>query len=243
MLRSVFRSPVTAVVLLVAAAALIVFGTLGAAGAAPRIVSNDYRAEAQLTNIHVALTENGVVRENMDQDAHVHESAGYQHTLLTTMLDETDGRLEPGHAYKEVLAARNVGVSSELGIDQYVRATVYKYWVDENGKKCPGLDPSLIDLHFVEGNGWTIDKAASTDERTVLYYRNPTVADHDWIATGEDTTPFVDALTIDESVLTAKGDDGTLAYKNKSFEIKAVVDAVQTHNDVDAMTGAWGRTV
>ena len=43
-------------------------------------------------------------------------------------------------------------------------------------------------------------------------------------------------------MLTDTRDDGTLAYKGRTFEIKAVADAVQTHNAEDAMTGAWGRT-
>ena len=68
MLKSALRSPVTTVVLFVAAALLVIGGTVGGAQAALNIQSHDYVAQARLTEIHVALTENGEVRENADAD-------------------------------------------------------------------------------------------------------------------------------------------------------------------------------
>ena len=66
MIKSVLRSPITTAVLFVAAVALILGGTIGGARAVLNIQSHDYVAQTQLTEIHVALTENGVIRENMD---------------------------------------------------------------------------------------------------------------------------------------------------------------------------------
>ena len=246
MVKSLLKSPITTVVLFVAAAALILGGTIGGARAALNIQSHDYVAQAKLTEIHVALTENGVIRENMDQDAHIHTDLGYEHTLLNDLdLASTGGKFEVGHTYNEVLAARNMGDGKATGIDQYVRVTVYKYWVDSNGKKVQSLDPSLIDLHFVEtpqAHGkWTIDTASSTDERKVLYYSSvlaPQNGTHDGLLS--DSDPFADTLTISDKVLTAEGADGTLLYKGCKPEIKVVVDAVQTHNASDAKTSAWG---
>lgn len=249
MIKSVLRSPITTAVLFVAAVALILGGTIGGARAVLNIQSHDYVAQAQLTEIHVALTENGTIRENMDQDAHIHADAGYQHTLLNDLVSQTEGELVVGHTYKEELAARNVGDGSATGtgIDQYVRVTVYKYWVDSNGKKVQSLDPSLIDLHFVEtqqAHGkWTVDTASSTGERTVLYYSTilaPQNGAHDGLLS--DSDPFTDTLTISDKVLTEKAADGSLMYKGCKPEIKVVVDAVQTHNAPAAMTSAWGRT-
>ena len=247
MIKSVLRSPITTAVLFVAAVALILGGTIGGARAVLNIQSHDYVAQAQLTEIHVALTENGTIRENMDQDAHIHADAGYQHTLLNDLVSQTEGELVVGHTYKEELAARNVGDGSATGtgIDQYVRVTVYKYWVDSNGKKVQSLDPSLIDLHFVEtqqAHGkWTVDTASSTGERTVLYYSTilaPQNGAHDGLLS--DSDPFTDTLTISDKVLTEKAADGSLMYKGCKPEIKVVVDAVQTHNASDAKTSAWG---
>ena len=246
MLKTVLRSPITAAVLLVAAIALLVFGSLGVARAVPRIISNNYQAEAQLTNIHVALTENDIVRENFDNanGVHSHEKdTQYAHSLLLSLVPK-DEKFEVGHTYPEKLAVRNMGKEGENGIEQNVRVTVTKYWVGADGKKDVTLDPSLIDLHFVEGaSGWTIDKDASTDERVVLYCSKvllPQSGDRAETDEACNSDYFTDTLTIKPEVLTARASDGTLAYKGKSFEIKAVVDAVQTHNSSDARTGAWG---
>ena len=222
MKKGVLRSPVTIAVLFVLAIGLLGVGTVGAVQAAPRIQSNDYRAEIVLTNIETALTENGQVVEGDD-------------TLLHSLVPAGE-KFAVGKAYDELLAVRNVGT-----IDEYVRVTVSLYWEDASGKLVD-LDPAYIQLHFVEGNGWSIDKEASTPERTVLYYATP-------IAPGEDTTPFADKLAIDAKVLTevTKTSDGEVYDYSKDngvrFRISAVADAVQTHNGQDAMTGAWGRTV
>ena len=241
----VLRSPITTAILFVAAAALLAFGGIGAVQAAPRIQSSDYRAEVVLTNIETALTEYGEVREGDDDLV--------KNTLLANNKDangNVDDSLKIGKKYDYTLGVRNVGVSAKNGIDQYVRVTVYKYWVlvddegnvitDKNGKvKDCGLDPSLIDLHFVEGKGWAIDKDASTDERTVLYYDKALAPD------GGDSTPLTDTLRIDPKVLKEITDASSgldYDYDKVEFRIKATVDAVQTHNPKLAMTSAWGRT-
>ena len=248
MMKSILRSPVTSIVLFVLAGALLLVGAIGAVQAAPRIVSNDYRAEVVLTDIETALTENtkapgdkGIVREGDDD-------------LLTTFLaDNDEEEVKIGKTYTYELGVRNVAEVDEAktknnGIPQYVRVTVNKYWVivdpttgepmvDKNGKlKDPGLNPDYINLHFVENKYWTIDKAASTKERTVLYYSGI-------INPGEDSmSVFTDKLTIDSRVLTDVSGTNNYKYKNVQFRIQATVDAVQTHNGNDAMTSAWGRT-
>jgi hypothetical protein len=121
-----------------------------------------------------------------------------------------------------------------------VRVTVYKYWEDADGAFIPitTLDPSLIEIEWDESNGWKVDKAASTTERTVLYYSGT-------IAPGESTPAFTKSVTISGDVLTsvskAAGEDDTFDYEGVTFRVKAVADAVQTHNGDDAMKSAWGR--
>ena len=57
MQKRLWGSSALTAVLFVLAAALLGFGTIGAVQAAPRIESQDYRAEVVLTNIETAITE------------------------------------------------------------------------------------------------------------------------------------------------------------------------------------------
>ena len=247
MIKSILRSPITTVVLFALAAGLLLVGSIGAVQAAPRIQSNVWKSEVVLTDIETAITENtkapgtkGIIREGDDD-------------LLTTFLEDNDeDQIKIGKSYDYELAVRNIaevdGQKTENnGIPQYVRVTVNKYWVfvDENGNpiketkgKEPRLNPAYIELGFVEGNGWTIDKKASTPERTVLYYAGI-------LDPGDDSAIFTDKLRINPKVLTQvteKSGETTFDYAGVQFRIKATVDAVQTHNASDAMTSAWGRT-
>ena len=237
-MKTILRSPVFTVVLFILAAALLGFGTVGAVQAAPRIQSRDYRAEIVLTDIHTALCESSKATDgpgdftvrNGDDD------------LLTTMLaDNGDTSLKVGKKYVERLAARNTVTRSASErkqgepIPEYVRATVRTYWKDGNGKVL-NLDPKYVKLEFVTDNGWTIDKEASTDERTVLYYDKV-------LEPGETSTEFVKSLTIDPAVATAVAKlDGSYDYEGMKFYIDARVDAVQDHHGEAAMKSAWGRT-
>ena len=219
MLKSIMRSPVFAVVLFVVAAGLLLFGAVNAVQAAPRVQSNDYQAEVELSSIQTALVEDGNVVEGDD--------------ALLTKFPADGSQFAVGKTYDYSLAVRNTGSA-----DEYVRVTVTRYW-EKDGKKAVELSPDLIDLHFVEG-GWKIDSAATTPERTVLYYASP-------VAAGGETTPFTDTLRIDGKVLSkaTKLADGSfeLDYEGLEFRIKVVADAVQTHNGEEAMTSAWGHTI
>lgn len=218
------RSPKATVALFALAAVLLAFGGINAIQAAPRIESADYRAQVELASINVAVTENGTIVEG-------------DGSLLKDLLAEDAEPFKIGQTYDEVLAVRNTQHPSSTnegkGIDEYVRVSVYRYWTDENGKAVD-LNPAYIKLNFLTNNGWTIDKEASTPERTVLYYK-------DIVPVDGDTTPFVDKFAIDGAVATAI-EGGEYDYDNVSFHIKVTADAVQTHNGKEAMTSAWGRT-
>lgn len=240
MMRKLLSAPLATALLFVLAAGLIGFGGINAAAAAPRIISEWYGAEVVLTNIETALVENGDIVEDYDS---LLKSSFYKANINNGMTEDGKG-FTVGKTYNEVLEARNVGT-----IPQYVRVTVYHYWAkadvrNEDGSpiKRPDLDPSLIKLNFVTGdNGWTIDPAASTDERTVLYYTNPNNSDG-YLQVGETTNPFVDKIYVSPEVATLMDGNGNLRYEGVECYIEATVDAVQTHNAQDAMTGAWGRT-
>ena len=221
-MKKLLQSSKATIVLFALATLLIGFGGINAIQAAPRIESLSFLAQVQLTNVNVAVVENGVIVEGDGS--------------LLTGLSKGEG-FQVGKTYDERLSVRNTRHPSSTnegsGIDEYVRVNVYRYWTDGNGKAV-NLDPSLIKLHFLTDNGWFIDEEASTPERTVLYYRNVLPVD-------DETPPFADKIAIDGAIVTAIS-DGTYQYDDANFHIKVTADAVQTHNGTEAMTSAWGRT-
>lgn len=272
-IRRLFRSPAMTVVLFVLAAAMLLGGTIGGARAALTVESEFYSAGVEMYDIGVTLMESNqadggnaravskrdyVSNSNYQWD----ETAGalpnplrrgytYDRTiapLLSRMVPENES-LQLHRAYPEVLSVYNSGA-----IDEFVRVSVYKYWVelDENNEpkkdssgniiKRTDLDPALIDLAFVTGNGWVYDTVPGTDERTVLYYTSA-------VPVGAATAPFTSTLTIDGElnyIVEQTGDKTivtTYVYDSVGFQVEVEVDAVQTHNAEAAILSAWGRSV
>lgn len=240
--RKKLWSPVVTVLLFAFAALLLLGSTIGGARAALTYYSENYVSRVQMYNIGVSLMENGQRVSWRDYD-----SAGDgswdegQGVLLGGMLSEGE-TVKPGKAYPEELAVYNSGT-----IDQYVRVSIYKYWLNKEGEKLQGLSPELIGLHLVNEDRWLLDEESSTPERTVLYYR-------DILKTGATTLPLSDTLTVDGSIAdrvtqTSVTENGyttittTYDYDGVQFRVEAKVDAVQTHNAPDAILSAWGRKV
>ena len=226
-IRKIIASPITTIAAFVLAAGLLLFSSIGGARAALTYFSDDYAANIQLQEIGVTLVENGAPAEG---------------ELLKGLLAEGE-QFKPGVSYKEQLNVYNSGV-----INEYVRVSIHKYWLDENGEKIRTLSPDLIKLNLVNlGSDWLLDSEASTEERTVLYYNK--------LLNSQNETPlFADRLTIDGSVADhvseTKKTDGRYTtittvyeYDGARFCIEARVDAVQEHNAKDAVWSAWGRRV
>lgn len=225
--KKILASPITTIAAFVLAAGLLLFSSIGGARAALTYFSDDYAANIQLQEIGVTLVENGAPAEG---------------ELLKGLLAEGE-QFKPGVSYKEQLNVYNSGV-----INEYVRVSIHKYWLDENGEKIRTLSPNLIKLNLVNlGSDWLLDSEASTEERTVLYYNK--------LLNSQNETPlFADRLTIDGSVADhvseTKKTDGRYTtittvyeYDGARFCIEARVDAVQEHNAKDAVWSAWGRRV
>ena len=245
-MKKVFRSPIFSGALLLLAVFLLAFGSVGGTRAALNIESDIYDSQIRLGNISVALLENG---EFVAGD-------GQRGDILTSLVADGES-FQIGRSYDAVLQVQNSAASiEEGGIPQTVRVSVYKYWVDHNGRRLENgwidgegkkkvyLDPDLIDLHFVTDSGWVMDDEASvgSKERTVLYYQNI-------LNPGEKSAPFADTLTVKSDVLkyvTETGsEDGSktiykYAYNGIGFVSEVQVDAVQTHNGDAARTSAWG---
>ncbi len=232
-IRNFLSKPAVTAVLFVLAVALIAGGTIGGALAALEQFSEVYESRVAMKHIDVEILENGT-------------AVSGEGAMLQDFLTVTNGELVTGREYDEVLTVRNSADAE--GIDQFVRVTVLKYWLDPNGEKTPDLDSDWIHLTFVTDGGWTIDTASSTEERTVLYYGSV-------LAPGQESTPFLSKVSVDNEIVynvtqtTTTDSTGlttittTFNYDGYKLCLVASVDAIQTHNAVDAAKSAWGRDV
>ena len=232
------------VAVFVLAVCLVLLTAVSAARAAYNYIASTYGAEVQMLGIGVSLKENGQIISYRNYDRSKGPEEFYNGALIGNMLN--NGKLELDHAYNEVLTVYNSGP-----IDEYVRVTIYRYWVDPNKKgsdggplKLTSLEPSFIDLNLLSGsNGWFVDPNSSA-EHLVLYYQR-------LLHVGEDTPPFADILKISGEIYDAGtqnargsyvigGAGGNNPYNGKKFIIRIDVDAVQSHNAPDAIRSAWG---
>ncbi len=242
-IRKCIASPKVSFAAFGLAVLLLLFSSIGGAQAALTYYSETYSSRVQMYNIGVTLVENGNNISWRDytssSDGSWNEQTG---ALLTNMLPEGES-LKPGKKYAEKLSILNSGT-----IHQYVRVSIYKYWLDANGNKMRELSPDLIGLNLVNiGDAWILDQEASTPERTVLYYSK-------LLKSGKTTPLFADSLTIDGMIATkvtqtqsTQNGYTTITtvydYDGVQFCVEAKVDAVQEHNAQDAIWSAWGRRV
>lgn len=240
------NSQTVTIAIFLIAVGLLLFSSIGGARAALNYYSDVYASRVETQDIGVTLVENGegisnrdynYDRENEMADGTWDENIG---VLLGGMLEKGEA-LKLGYPYEEKLSVRNSGT-----ISQYVRVSIYKYWLDKDGNKLQELSPDLIGLNLLE-NDWILDEEASTRERTVLYYSRKLDA-------GKETALFADRLMIDRSIadtVTQKVEqEGNYKkittiydYDGVKFCIDVKVDAVQDHNAEDAVWSEWGRRV
>lgn len=225
--RAFLAKPAVTVLLFLLAIGLLTGGGVGGARAALSVQSEVYESTVELPSIGVQLLENG-------------QAVSGDGALMKSMLGG-DTVLKPGKTYSEVLAVQNNGT-----IDEFVRVTVQKYWLDSTGAKAPFMDSSWITLGLVT-DGWVVDTAASTEERTVLYYTSALPA-------GSAPVTFMESVTLDGKIAqkvtqnaVKSGDLTTITtvfdYDGYQLCLKASVDSVQTHSGQEAVKSAWGRSV
>lgn len=245
-IKKILASPITTVALFVVAAGLLLTTTMGGARAALTYYSENYITRVQMHDIGVTLVQetehiawrdydskaDGTWDTNEGHYERDSTDGPYASLLEGTFDGFLFGKETPCH-----LAAHNSG-----NIDEFVRMTIYTYWVDEDGNKQIELDPGFIEIKEAPTGSWLYDPESTTDERRVYYYNT--------ILHAGETTPFLsDAVVINEDVLrkVSESNDGagnittTYDYAGKKFQLKVVVDAVQTHNADDAIWSAWGR--
>ncbi|MCI8488790.1 MAG: hypothetical protein HFJ04_00785 [Lachnospiraceae bacterium] len=241
--KEFLKSPAVNITIFVLAVVLLLFSSVGGARAALTYVSEYYSTRVQMYDIGVTLEENGKAVSKRDYNSKSNGSWDEETgELLTNMLGK-DEDLKIGKTYQEELTVKNSGT-----IDQYVRVSIYRYWLDKDGNKMQELSPELIDLNLVNSSDWVVDKDASTSERTVLYYTK-------LLKAGKSSSPLSDTLAIDNMIATKvsqttetnanglKTITTTYDYDGVTFNLEAKVDAVQDHNAEDAIWSAWGRKV
>lgn len=241
--KEFLKSPAVNITIFVLAVVLLLFSSVGGARAALTYVSEYYSTRVQMYDIGVTLEENGKAVSKRDYNSKSNGSWDEETgELLTNMLGK-DEDLKIGKTYQEELTVKNSGT-----IDQYVRVSIYRYWLDKDGNKMQELSPELIDLNLVNSSDWVVDKDASTSERTVLYYTK-------LLKAGKSSSPLSDTLAIDNMIATKvsqttetnanglKTITTTYDYDGVTSNLEAKVDAVQDHNAEDAIWSAWGRKV
>lgn len=217
------------------AAGLVLLGSGGAlgTGAVPGVQSDIFDRTIELDSLNVEVVENG-------------KAVGGADGNMGTMLADLSGKkLAVGKEYKEAIGARNTG-----GYDEYVRIIVRKYWT-KDGKKATELTPDLIKLSYdgkdYNTGSWTLDKAASTDEMSIYYYK-PVLTKKE-----PDTALLFDTLSVDASVMDdenvteTKTESGgktvytyTYKYDGYTVNVEAEAQSVQTHNAEEAIKSVWG---
>ena len=234
-IREFLSKPAVTAVLFALALLLLGGSAVGGARAALNITSEFYNSQVEVLDIGIAIVEkqnDGSMKAVVGDGVLMGSKSEFGVEIAK------DKKLYAGKKYPEVLAVKNTA-----DINEYVRVSVFKYWVDENNNKFPEMDSKWIDLRFVTGNGWTIDDSSSTEERTILYYTN-------MLAPGDTSTPFLDGIVISPEAtrvverVDVNGDvtiyKWSYVYNGKQFCIEVIADSVQDHNSEQAKISAWG---
>ncbi|WP_288341445.1 hypothetical protein [uncultured Dubosiella sp.] len=239
-IKHFLAKPIVTVLLLVMAVGLLLGSGVQGTRAALNYYSDTYQSRLSLTQIGVSLVENDCVVASRDYKENGEWTGDESSSLLKSIVEMKDFKI--GQRYPEVLAVKNTGQ-----INEFVRVTLVKYWIDEDGNKIQDVSPDLIDFSIVENGQWIKDETASTSERNVYYYKN-------LLEAGETSAPLTDGFKIDRKLHEHKKvevteEDGKVitttsyTYDGIEFCVEAKVDAIQEHNADEAIKSAWGKDV
>lgn len=236
--KSFLRSPAAAVIALVLAAALLLFSGVNTARAYLRDPSEWFTSRVEMEDIGISLLENGEIVSYRNYNSAA--DGTWDQLVPGTLLSGIPDLPIFGEPYEEVLQVQNTGT-----INEYVRVTITRYWLDAEGNKLTNLSPELIGLTFANlDSAWIRDTTADTPERVVLYYNRLLRAGD------EPTVPFVTNVTISNAMAASvhaeiNGTDVHTVYDfdGVQFVLDVRTDGVQEHNAQEAIKSAWGRNV
>lgn len=239
-IRKLLTSPRSTAALLVIALLLFTVSGIGYTRSALNVTSEKFTSRVEMNDIGVSLLENGEPVSHRDYDSSKADgtwNAEVPGVLLAGMLGDGE-KLVFEKKYPEEIAVQNTGT-----INEYVRVTIKRYWLDADGNKHTELSPKLIKLNMINTESWIEDKNAATTEMSVYYYS-------ELLNSGETTPPLCDSIAIDNSVAkkvtqtkVGKVIRTTYDYDGVKFCLEATVNAVQENNAQDAILSSWGRAV
>ena len=170
-IKKLLASPITTVVLFLLAAGMLLFSSVGGARAALTYFSENYITRVQMHDIGVTLVQDTERIAWRDYDSKADgtwdtNEGQYQRDATdgpyASLLEGTFDGFLFGKESPCRLAAYNSG-----NIDEFVRMTIYTYWVDEDGNKQVDLDPGYIQIKEAPTGSWLYDAKSTTDERRV----------------------------------------------------------------------------
>lgn len=236
-------------ILLIGAVLLCAIGLTGAVGATQAALtyeSEDYQARIAQTHLGVALMEQSGESEdaivvNVGGEA---ERLGFKGSKDGKLLQQKSGEGEdasllvlagdkkmiPNKPYTEKIFAKNAS-----NMDEYVRLTIRKFWINANGEKLYNISPALIELGIAEKSGWKLSEDESTDEMLVFYFTGA-------LAAGQMTPAVIDSIKLSPAVTEMSEYLKSMNAGSADLQIclAAEVDAVQTNHVADAVKSAWG---
>ena len=219
-MKKILSNQKTTGILLIAAIVILAFSTVQTSRAALNYVSENYVVGISMKNIDIQILENGTAVSGNDG--------------LLTWMGENETVI-PGKHYDERIALKNSGT-----IDEYVRATVYRYW-EKDGVKQTNLDPNLIGLKI--GDDWVEDSESATAERRVFYYSQKQGPE-------SITSNLIEGIIVDGMlpIKVSQTTEGNTIITNYDYDglrfvIEVEANAVQTHNAESAIKSAWGIAV
>ncbi len=134
-LKKIISHPVTTIIIIAFAIFLLLYSSVGGARAALTYYSETYASQVEMRDIGVTLVENDnsvTYRDYISETANAqwdvnlteYYNSKYDSVILSDLASQTDDVFIPGYHYDERIQVKNSGV-----IDEYVRVTLYKYWV------------------------------------------------------------------------------------------------------------------
>lgn len=234
--------PLKYLALILIAFGLLVFTAVTGTLAEPNIQSDVQTSNMEMKQIGVSLQKKNNSSEDFTSIAKIEYNGSWVTDVSDLFANTTAGA---GKTIPVQLRVYNNG-----NIGEFVRVTVYKYWVDENGKKRFDLDPGFIqiDKNGISEN-WLVD--SESDEKTVMYYNT-------MLSPEQASEIFMNGISIDgkikneyektvdeykEGNKTYTRTTYSYAYDGKQFKINVEVDAVQDHHAEDAIKSSWGKKV
>ncbi|MEG0377728.1 MAG: hypothetical protein RR614_04535 [Eubacterium sp.] len=130
----------------------------------------------------------------------------------------------PGDTVKETVAVKTDKDSKE----SYIRVTINRSWVDQNGQKNFALSPEEIGI-IRDNDSWIVKEDPKDREVIYCYYKKKVGAD-------TTTDNVMDRFTILENKKSENSND----YAGYSTNITFEADAVQAQEGTKAMLAEWG---